>query len=148
MSKILVAAVALSITRDPMTILPRELPAHEVPVVQAVFGEDNVEIHEDRKLEPVELEAGGEAERLEAKYGGGALEKAFGANFKTGIAREMKAATVGTVDEGGSGEDGASQDLMALNKAQLLAMAAERGVTADASMNKAAIVAAIEAAAA
>lgn len=87
MSKVTIPTVAISITRDAMTILPAVVPAHELPVVQAVFGEDNVE--QVREAGEVELDAAIEAERLVSKYGQGALESAFGTNFKTAIAKAI-----------------------------------------------------------
>lgn len=152
MPKLLIAAVALTITRDPMTILPRDLPAHEVPIAQAVFGEDNVEIHEGRDLQPVAIDTDIEAERLAAKWGEGSLEKAYGVNFKSGIARAIKDASLGEApaEEGGSTAGGTvveAVDLQALTKAQLLEVAAQREVTVDPSLTKAKIIAAIEAAA-
>lgn len=88
------AQVAVEIERDNMTILPREFPAHELPIAQGIFGEENVRVIEGAKPEPVELDPEGEVGRLEQKYGTGALEKAYGVNFKSGIAKAMKDAEV------------------------------------------------------
>lgn len=93
MSNILVSTVALSITRDAMTILPATLPAHELPITQAIFGEDNVQVL-DQPGAAVELEPSEEAERLERKYGTGALVEAYGANYKGAITRACKDAEV------------------------------------------------------
>lgn len=143
--KILVAAVALMVTRDAMTVLPASVPAHELPIMKAVHGEENVRELED-KAESVELEGAAEAERLEAKYGRDALEKAYGANYKSAIASAVKQATVAQAsgEDAGSGGGLAGKSLDEMTKAELLAEAEKRGVKADASMNKAQIVEAIE----
>lgn len=39
------------IDRDPMTKIPKVVPAWEVPVYQSVFGEDHIEIGEDVEVE-------------------------------------------------------------------------------------------------
>ena len=85
---------ALLITRDAMTILPSEVPEHEVPVAQAVFGEDNVEVQGVDESRVVTLDSSLEAERLAGKYGADALEKAYGTNFKGAIAKACEAAGV------------------------------------------------------
>lgn len=92
-NKIKVAAVALTITRDAMTVLPAVVPAHEVDIVKAVFGDDNVLVH-DTAQEPRELDPATEAERLVAKYGPDALEKTHGKNFAGAVARACKDAEV------------------------------------------------------
>lgn len=88
-----IATKSLRITRDAMTILPVTLPAHEVEVAQAAFGEDNIEILGEGE-DSLELEPANESSRLEAKWGPDVLEKAFGANYKTKIARECEAHVV------------------------------------------------------
>lgn len=144
-AKILVATIALMVTRDAMTILPTTVPKHEVDVQRAIFGRENVQVLDDQSgAVPVEVELETEAERLEAKYGGGALEKAFGTNYQFAIAKAAKEHVVeaaATVVKPAGTEGG---DLEAMTKAELLAEAEKRGVKADASMNKAQIVEAIE----
>lgn len=90
----LISLVAVMITRDAMTILPRDLPEHELPVVQAVFGEDNVQVLGPVEDQTVTLDSSLEAERLAGKYGTDALEKAYGTNFKGAIAKACAAAGV------------------------------------------------------
>lgn len=87
----LIPLVAVMITRDAMTILPRELPEHELPVAQAVFGEDNVEVLGPVDDEAVKLDPATEAERLAGKYGPDAVEKAYGTNFKSAVAKACAA---------------------------------------------------------
>jgi hypothetical protein len=138
--KLLIAMVALTITRDPMTILPREVPAHEVGVAQAVFGEDNVEVHGPIEGQSVELEVDDEADRLVQKYGQGAVEAAFGVNFKGAIAKACKAEGKEVAAEG--------KPLAKMDKAELLAEAEARGVAVDPASTKAKLIEAIEAASA
>lgn len=135
---LLIAMVALTITRDPMTILPREVPAHEVPVAQAVFGEDNVEVHGPVDGQRVELDVTMEPDRLVAKYGQGAVEAAFGVNFKTAITKACKEHSIEAA--------GSPVALADMTKAQLLEHAAAAGLTVDPAITKAKIIEAIEAA--
>lgn len=89
---ILVQMVAVMITRDAQTILPRDVPAHELPVLHAVFGEDNVQLQEGVNPGAVELDPANEAERLAGKYGTDALERTHGKNFAGAIVRACKEA--------------------------------------------------------
>lgn len=91
-----VQTVTVMVTRDPMTILPATVPVHELPIMQAVFGEDNVNPVDSAKPGVVELDVDGEATRLENKYGPEALEKAHGRNYKTGISRALAEAKAKT----------------------------------------------------
>lgn len=141
MSKVQIATVALMVTRDAMTILPTLVPKHEFEIQKVIFGEENVQENDDQsEAGATEIDLATESDRLEAKYGPGALEKAFGANYKGAIARAAKEFVV-------KPEKAADADagLAEMTKAQLLEEAVKRGVKADESMNKAAIVAAIEA---
>jgi hypothetical protein len=160
MSKILVAAAVLMVTRDAMTILPVTVAKHEVDAMRAVHGPENVRESDSSSVSPVEIELEGEpgmrspeVERMEMKYGPDALAKAYGAGYEREILRvarahEVKPATpAGTGTSGGDG-DGEAPALDEMTKDQLLALAKERGVTADASMKKAEIIAALDAAAA
>lgn len=132
----LIAMCAIVITRDPMTILPREVPAHEVPIAQAVFGEDNVEVVGNVPGQSVELDTSLEPERLVSKYGQGAVEAAYGVNYKSAIDKACKEHAV---------ED-APLALADMTKAQLLEHAAAAGIVVDPAATKAKIVEAIEAA--
>lgn len=144
MSKVLVATIALSIARDAMTILPVTVPRHELKVQRAIFGKENVLEQDDQSdAKPVEIDVETEVERLAGKYGPGALEKAFGADFEEAIPQ----AAMQFVVEEPSGEGSGEKTLVEMTKAELLAEAAARGVAVDESMTKAKIVEAIEAAA-
>ncbi len=135
---LLIAMVAITVTRDPMTILPREVPAHEVPIAQAVFGEDNVEVHGPVEGQSVELEIDNEPDRLIQKYGQGAVEAAYGVNFKGAIAKACK--------EAGKPAAAEAKALGDMSKAELLDVAKARGVDVDPAATKAKIIEAIEAA--
>ena len=135
----LIPVIALVITRDPMTILPREVPEHEVAVVQAVFGEDNVEVTGKVEGAVIELDSALEADRLVQRYGQEAVEKAYGGNFKGAIDKECKAIAV---EASATGE----RDLSEMSKAELLNHADELGVAVDPAATKAKIIEAIKAA--
>lgn len=141
MKPILVALVALTITRDAMTKLPTTVAAHEVEVVKIVFGEDNVVVNNER-AGTIEVDPDHEGERLAGKYGQDAVQRAHGENFKGKVAQACIAAQV-TADAGEQGDSA----LDAMTKAQLLEHAAAHGIEVNPAMNKAALVAAIEAAA-
>lgn len=135
----LIPVIALVITRDPMTILPREVPEHEVAVTQAVFGEDNVEVVGKVEGAAIEVDSSLEADRLVQRYGQEAVEKAYGGNFKGAIDKECKALAIEAAETG-------ERALSDMSKAELLAHADELGVKVDPSLTKAKIVEAIEAA--
>lgn len=155
--RILVSTVAMLVTRDAMTILPVTVPAHELEIQKAVFGEDNVEVR-DIKTSPTVVTLEDEAERLVGKYGGQAVEDAFGKNFKGAIAKAALAAKVGDApDEGDAGLGGfsgtgevvepdpnpadaggdADAKLLDMTKDELLKYASANGIeTAKPSMKK------------
>lgn len=87
-----VSMTALVITRDAMTILPRDVPTHEVEIAKAVFGEDNVEVIGLVEGQSVELDASLEHERLAQKYGPDAVQAAYGTNYKGATEKACKAA--------------------------------------------------------
>ena len=153
-TRILVSTLALLVTRDAMTILPVIVPAHELEVQKAVFGEDNIEVR-DIKTEPTVATADEEGDRLAKKYGAEAVEAAFGVNFKSKVAKVCESFKVGDapdeVDTGlggfdGTGEQTAALALAKMSKPQLLERAAAMGVAVDPAATKAKIVEAIEAA--
>jgi hypothetical protein len=102
-AKTLVATTAVLITRDAMTIIPTELPAHEIEIAKAVFGEENVN-PTGADSGAVELEAASEAERLEQKWGSDALQAAFGANYKGKIAKAVADGAVKPSEKKAKGE--------------------------------------------
>lgn len=88
----LVSLVALVIARDAMTILPATVPAHEVEIAKAVFGEDHVEVVGPVDGQSVELDSSLEHERLVQKYGFEAVQAAYGVNYKGAVEKACKAA--------------------------------------------------------
>lgn len=155
-TRILVATVALLVTRDAMTTLPVTVALHELPIQQAVFGEDSVVVREDQVTAPVVISPGDEAARLEGRYGPEALEKAYGANYKGQIRKAAIEAKVGdapdVVDVGLGGFDGTGESVTVepssfaeMTKAQLLEHAKATGIEgAKKEMSKAEILAVIE----
>jgi hypothetical protein len=91
---------------------------------------------------PVQIDLETEVERLAGKYGTGALEQAFGADFEETIPQAAAAHVVEAADADVSAAG--EKTLAEMTKAELLAEADKRGVKADATMNKAQIVEAIE----
>jgi TPP-dependent indolepyruvate ferredoxin oxidoreductase alpha subunit len=81
-----VATVALMVTRDSMTHLHVVVPAHELEVMSALHGQENVRVL-DEKTEAVELELTAEGERLEQKYGKGLIRELFGADSGRKVAK-------------------------------------------------------------
>ena len=160
--KILVAAVAVMIARDAMTNLPVTVPEHEVDIQKAVFGKDNVQLLDEQPDTIFTIDPSQEAERLAAKYGGEAMEKAHGTNFEGAIARELARISKGDapadeepeIDADVPGQnrvkkqavkaDTGPAPLDTLTKAQLTELAESEGVSITPAMNKAALIGAIE----
>ncbi|MBX3610389.1 MAG: hypothetical protein KF871_10895 [Hydrogenophaga sp.] len=140
----LIPLVAVLITRDAMTILPRDLPEHELPIAQAVFGEDNVEVKGPVDGETVKLDVTQEADRLAGKYGADALEKAYGTNFKGAITKACGSLGELAPDDG---DETPSKPLAEMTKAELVAHAEAEGIAIDPDASKAKILEAIRAAA-
>ena len=153
--RILVATVALLVSRDAMTILPVTVPAHELEIQKAIFGEDNVEVREIETA-PVVISVDEEVVRLVGKYGAQAVEAAYGVNFKGAIAKAAAAEKVGDApdtDDGslggfngtgeiavpGSNPEGldADAELLTMTKDELLKYASANGIeTVKPSMKK------------
>ena len=84
--KMLVATAALMVSRDAMTHVPVTVPAHEVEIMQALHGVENVRVLE-QKTEPTEIDPAVEGERLEQKYGQGLIRELFGATAPAKLAK-------------------------------------------------------------
>jgi hypothetical protein len=69
--------IAVGVRRDAMTILPVGVPAHELRILHAVHGRDNVYPSED-VAGSVELDPEAEGARLRSKYGDRAVMAAYG----------------------------------------------------------------------
>lgn len=133
-----VKIIAALVILDTMTSVPVEIPAHELPVLQAVHGEEQVQIKESTG-EAVDIDEGTEPSRLINKYGQSAVEAAFGVNFRSAIAKAITEAA-------GDGET-AGADFAAMTKADLMAYAAAKDIPGiNAAMKKEEILAIVSAA--
>lgn len=96
------------VRRDAYTITPSQVPAYEVPILQTIFGEENV-LNANRRLiaegmgEPVGHAQPGEDEfaRLASRYGGNEkglyVEQVYGIKAAGNLARAVNEAQVGPV---------------------------------------------------
>lgn len=96
--KLLVAAVTVMVERDAMTTLPTTVAAHEVAILQAVFGDENVTGETDAGVTTIELTE--EAERLEKRYGGDAVMKVY--PTKAAVVKAVQEHSKGEVDDEGN----------------------------------------------
>lgn len=85
-----VNVITVEVTRDAMTRIVSDIPAHEIEVQQLVFGHDNVNVINDA-AGTTELDEAAEGERLTRKYGDAAVAETFGANFHNKVIAAMKA---------------------------------------------------------
>jgi hypothetical protein len=96
----------LKVRRDALTTTPVNVPAHEVPILQTIFGEENVHNRRGQSLageDAAELSAAdvvGEVDqqedeflRLERKYGGNDkgsfVEQVYGKKATRGLEKRM-----------------------------------------------------------
>jgi hypothetical protein len=77
--------IAVQVHRDAMTKIPAFVPAHELRVLRAVHGKDNVYPIPDVEAGSVELDPAAEGSRLREKYGEGAVVAAYGEGFDEAI---------------------------------------------------------------
>lgn len=82
--------ITVEVTRDAMTRIVADIPAHEIEVQQLVFGHDNVNVLNDA-AGVTELEDAAEADRLCRKYGETAVADTFGPNYAGKVIAAMKA---------------------------------------------------------
>lgn len=136
----LVSAVIASVDKDTMTSITREIPAHEVDVLKAVFGKDNV--RQERAAAPVALDLDKEFERLSAKYGPAAVEDAIGkegAVRRAALAFEVKGPVqIQPLSGGDAGGDEAPE---AMSVADLKTELTARGVEFKGNASKETLVA-------
>lgn len=76
------------VTRDAMTKLPTDVPAHEIDILKLIFGEDNVFVQKE-DVATVDLDEANEGDRLASKYGQEAVVAAFGANYRGAVSRAL-----------------------------------------------------------
>lgn len=84
--KMQVACVDLMVTRDSMTHVPITVPAHEVEVLMALHGQENVRVLESSPG-ATEIDPDAEGERLTQKYGEGLIRELFGATAGMKLAK-------------------------------------------------------------
>lgn len=75
----------IRIRRDAHTITPIIVPEYEIPILQEVFGEENVQTFEGKSVDEAGLgksagqfSEGDEYERLSVKYGEEVIEAVYG----------------------------------------------------------------------
>lgn len=76
MSKTVVPLLSVTVRRDANTITPVTVPPHELTILRAIFGKENVQ--EGEQVGVVELESTEEHQRLSAKYGMQRVAKIYG----------------------------------------------------------------------
>lgn len=84
-----VNVLTVEITRDAMTGIVSDIPAHEIEVAQILFGRDNVNVTNDA-AGVVELDENEEAERLVRKYGDAAIVETFTTNYHGKVVAAMR----------------------------------------------------------
>lgn len=82
--------ITVELTKDSMTRIVADIPAHEVEVQQLVFGRDNVNVINDA-VGSVELNVDDEPDRLVRKYGETAVSDTFGPNYHGKVIAAMEA---------------------------------------------------------
>lgn len=93
-----VTALTVEITRDAMTRLVTDIPAHEIEVAQILFGRDNVNVLNDA-AGVVELDENEEADRLVRKYGDAAIVETFTSNYHGKVVASMRENAADTAED-------------------------------------------------
>lgn len=168
MLKHIVPLIAVAVHRDMTTTIHTAVPEHEVPILKAIHGRDNV-YPGDPNGESSLLDADAEFERLNRKYGEDPVANAYGAGRAEGdIRRAVQDASTGTKEDERSGVqlegpdspvvtpgeaikaaekgDASGAPSVQWSKAQLAAYAVERGLDVPEGATKAQILEAIKAA--
>lgn len=76
MSKITIPLINATIRRDANTITPVTVAPYELTILRNMFGKENVT--EGESAGTIDVDASGEFERLQAKYGAGKVVKVYG----------------------------------------------------------------------
>lgn len=95
--KHLVPLFNVGVHRDITTTLQPSVPAHEIPILEAIHGRDNVFPGEQEN--ETALDADTEYDRLCRKFGDDVVKEAYGATAFGDIKRQVISASVGTVDD-------------------------------------------------
>ena len=90
---------ALKIRRDAHTTTPVDIPEHELPIIQEIFGEENVQTADGRSIEEFGIgdpvgevpDPEDEYSRLSAKYGTDVVEAVYGKKASKGLETAMSA---------------------------------------------------------
>ena len=95
--KHLIPLTVVGVHRDITTTLSVSVPAHEVLILQAIHGRDNVYPGDESGETAIDPDA--EFDRLNRKYGEDAVREAYGATGFGDIRRLVLAASTGTQDD-------------------------------------------------
>lgn len=95
--KHLVPLTVVSVHRDITTTLSTSVPAHEILILQAIHGRDNV--YPGDESDETALDPDGEYERLTRKFGEDVVREAYGATAFGDIRRLVLEASTGTVED-------------------------------------------------
>lgn len=167
MLKYIVPLIAVAIHRDMTTTIHTAVPEHEVPILKAIHGRDNV-YPNGPNGEASLLDADAEFDRLNRKYGEDPVGNAYGTRAEGDIRRAVEDNSTGTQEDeksgvqlegpdspvGGAataikaaeGGDAAGAPSVQWSKAQLTAYAVQRGLEVSEGATKAQLLEAIKAA--
>lgn len=95
--KHLVPLMNVSVHRDITTTIPVSVPAHEIPILEAIHGRDNV--FPGAEQGETALDSSTEYDRLTRKFGEEVVREAYGAAAFGDIRRAVEAAATGTQDD-------------------------------------------------
>lgn len=160
--KHLIPLIAVQVHRDITTTVSVQIPEHEIPIMQAAHGEDNVYPGAPLGTNTA-IDADEEYDRLCRKLGTDAVREAYGISAKGDIRRAVVAASLGEAEDDGpaivlEGPDSKPEQVTHApaapdgepsaqwSKAQLSDYASDHGITVDPAATKAVILAAIKAA--
>ena len=83
--------VNTTVSLNAMAKIPQDIHLHEVPVLQVLFGEENVSVSEPYEVDLPALEHVNEYGRMIVKYGADAVDKVYRSyqsdEFKAAIAK-------------------------------------------------------------
>lgn len=82
--------ITVEVTRDAMTRIVADIPAHEIEVQQLIFGRDNVNVLNDAAGSS-EIDENEEPDRFVRKYGEAAVADTFGPNYHSKVIAAAKA---------------------------------------------------------
>lgn len=96
--KHLIPLLSVTVNRD-ITAKPRtQVGEHEIPILKAIHGEDNVFVH-GPVGEATAIDIDREVDRVQRKFGKEAVFDAYGARADRDIRRTLSEVSVGTVED-------------------------------------------------